>query len=275
MNTLNLQKIVLTWVVFLLCSHVIHSPSRVEAYVPFSSAIAIALTDDFEIGSVVAYENGLYRLSNAPYDSKIIGVVVDTADIVVEEEGTPVGQALMVDRGEARILVTGEDGPIAEGDLLTSSSKPGYATKATRDGIMIGTALEAFSGTSDQDSSAIRAIIDTRFMTLGKVFTAESIGAGLQNRTAWSVSDLIGMGLGGLAGTSPFFRYILATLIVLVAFIYGFYLFGRIALRGLEALGRNPLARRTIITGIVINSFFAILLVGLALVLAYIIISVA
>jgi len=50
-------------------------------------------------------------------------------------------------------------------------------------------------------------------------------------------------------------------------------LFGRIAIRGLEALGRNPLARNSILTGILINSSLTIAVVFGGLFLAYIIVT--
>lgn len=52
-----------------------------------------------------------------------------------------------------------------------------------------------------------------------------------------------------------------------------FILFGRIALRGLEALGRNPLARSSILTGILINSSLTVVIIFGGLFLAYIIIT--
>ena len=44
------------------------------------------------------------------------------------------------------VKVTNENGAIAMGDYLTSASRPGYAMKATKPGIMIGQALSSFDG---------------------------------------------------------------------------------------------------------------------------------
>jgi len=75
-------------------------------------------------------------------------------------------------------------------------------------------------------------------------------------------------------GQSQIVRYIIAILLLVLALIFGFLLFGRIALQGIESLGRNPLAKWTILSGIVINIAFLLLLIGMALLLSYIVLTV-
>ncbi len=253
------------------------NPRTVFSYVPFTAATNIVLSQKPPVGSIVAFEDNAYRLSDKPYDSKIVGVVVEQADIIVEEEGSSLADILMINKGETKILVNGETGPINVGDLLTASSIPGQAMKADKDGIIIAVAIDSFKPVSPHETSLIRGLVDIRFTTLGDTFSADSIGLsdqGMVSTIKRSVSEILGLGSGGLAGTSPIFRYTLATLVVGIAFISGFLLFGRIALRGVEALGRNPLARRTIMIGIITNSLFTVLLVALAVILAYIIVIV-
>ena len=268
-------SIFLTVSVFILIIGV--TPQYVYSYVPFTAATNIVLTKKPPVGSIVSFEDNKYRLSDKPYDSKMVGVVVEQADIIVEEEDSSLADTLMINKGEAKILVNGETGPIEIGDLLTASSTPGQAMKADKDGIIVAVAIDAFKPSKNQDTSLIRGLVDIRFTTLGDTFSADSIGLsdqGMVSTLKRSVSEIFGLGSGGLAGTSPIFRYTLATVVVGIAFISGFLLFGRIALHGVEALGRNPLARRTILVGIIMNSFFTILLVAFAVILAYIIIIV-
>ena len=89
-----------------------------------------------------------------------------------------------------------------------------------------------------------------------------------------TANDLLKFGPQGLSNTSSFVKYSLSTIILLVFVFGGFYMFGRIALRGIEALGRNPLARTTIMTGIIVNSVLTVILVVIGVVVAYIIITV-
>lgn len=103
------------------------------------------------------------RKSSRPYEKGIIGVVSGSPAILFEgsrleiapqpgifSKGTkpPISLA-----GRIKCKVSLENGPIEKGDLLTSSSMPGYAMKATdRDrsfGAIVGKALEKFNGGPD------------------------------------------------------------------------------------------------------------------------------
>jgi hypothetical protein len=90
--------------------------------------------------------------ATSAYDSNIIGVVSDnysnfaSTGYNIKQVDNPMSVALV---GRLPIKVTNENGPIAVGDFLTSSSThPGYAMKATKAGYVIGQALAAFSGSS-------------------------------------------------------------------------------------------------------------------------------
>jgi F0F1-type ATP synthase membrane subunit c/vacuolar-type H+-ATPase subunit K len=67
------------------------------------------------------------------------------------------------------------------------------------------------------------------------------------------------------------FKYFIAALIVFASFFFGFYIFGRVAGKGVEALGRNPLASKMIEMGIVMNVVITVVIIlsglGLALVI--------
>lgn len=251
--------------------------SAVYSYVPFNAATHVRLLTEAPVGSIVSFDKNAYRLSDKSYDSKIVGVVVEHAEIVIEEGLSQSANTLMINRGEAKILVNGETGAIETGDFLTASSIPGQAMKADKDGIVVGVALESFHPKSMTDSSLIKGVVDIRFTTVGDTFSADSLGLsrnGIISSLRHSISEVLGFGLGALAGVSPIVRYVLAVIVVVIAFASGFFLFGRIALQGVEALGRNPLARRTILMGITMNAFFTIVLIAFAILLAYIIVVV-
>jgi fibronectin-binding autotransporter adhesin len=85
------------------------------------------------------------KQSDAAYDSGLIGVVsTHPYQVAGNDDGHSVIIALT---GRAPVKVNLENGPIAAGDLLTSSSTPGVAMKAIKPGNIIGTALEAYDGT--------------------------------------------------------------------------------------------------------------------------------
>jgi hypothetical protein len=81
--------------------------------------------------------------STTRYSGKLIGVVSSApyqvyGEDILEQGSKPKPIAL---KGRVPVKVTDENGPIAPGDPLTSSSKPGYAMKATQPGAIIGKAL--------------------------------------------------------------------------------------------------------------------------------------
>jgi len=85
--------------------------------------------------------------TSAPYDPKIIGVVTTTpAQVFGADDGHSTPIALT---GRVPVKVSLENGAIQAGDLLTSSSTPGVAMKATKAGQIIGTALTAYDGLGD------------------------------------------------------------------------------------------------------------------------------
>jgi hypothetical protein len=92
--------------------------------------------------------------ATTPYDPKIIGVESDNyLDFVstgynIKPADNPKSVALV---GRVLINVTNENGDIEPGDFLTASTtKPGYAMKATQSGYVVGQALAPFNGTSGQ-----------------------------------------------------------------------------------------------------------------------------
>jgi len=95
-------------------------------------------TDDVLEGAVVVIDDsapGALIVSSVPYDYRVAGVISGGGGIqpgVILSQGEPGSDeeavALM---GRVYCLATTENGPILPGDLLTTSSLPGHAMKAT------------------------------------------------------------------------------------------------------------------------------------------------
>jgi len=109
-----------------------------------------ATTGQTEPGDLlVTTENPLVLdKSNTTYQTNMIGVVSTNPNDPIgqtfnpNQNPQPIGLA-----GRVPVKVSLENGPIKQGDLLTSSSIPGVAMKASRPGQVIGTALEDYDGT--------------------------------------------------------------------------------------------------------------------------------
>lgn len=209
-------------------------------------------------------ENGMILSTSAegsavpterPYDSQVIGVVSRDAAIILNssnaENALPV-----ISNGTVYVLVNNAKGNIKKGDLLTSSTTPGVATKAESDGYVLGTALEDYGSS---EPGLIAAELDLHYFNSKPTFMG-------------TLTDLLKLAvLPTKDSPTPIFKYIVAALVVLGSFILGFMSFGRTAAKGVEALGRNPAASRIIHLGIIFNVSIVVVIVGAGLIVAFLI----
>ena len=219
----------------------------------------ILISEDVEVkdGMVVSSSTGGYKLSRQAYDPNIVGVVSLASAIVFTGNDSADNLFPVNSFGSVSILVSSINGPISRGNLITTSTTPGVGMKATGSGYVIGMALEDYSGNGPSDTGMIKINMGIRFATksvsvasnLLDVFKLSSIATYEQPLTV--------------------FKYFIAALIVFASFFFGFFVFGRVAGKGVEALGRNPLAGKMIQVGIAMNVFItaAIILAGLGLAL--------
>ncbi len=118
-------------------------------------------SDALEAGDVVCIDPGasvrLRRCQNA-YDKFTAGIVsdYDTASMVIGGDTPPESARSVKDKmpialaGRVLCKVTDENGAVFTGELIVSSSRPGYAMRADRDkalpGTVIGKAMETLEG---------------------------------------------------------------------------------------------------------------------------------
>ncbi|PYP89456.1 MAG: hypothetical protein DMG65_13480 [Candidatus Angelobacter sp. Gp1-AA117] len=112
----------------------------------------IANGQQLEPGTVVILdEEGALRESCASYDKKVAGVVSGAGNyrpgIILDKRASEEGRAPVALVGKVYCKVDAQTGPIEVGDLLTTSSRPGYAMKAADPlkafGAVIGKALRS------------------------------------------------------------------------------------------------------------------------------------
>lgn len=211
-------------------------------------------TEDGDIVSLSS-ETGNLRLSTLGYDEKMFGVIVLSPAVVLRTIGlnTPI-----VRSGEVRVNVTTLNGSIGIGDYVTSSPIPGKGQKATDfTGYILGIALEPFGQT---DGTLVD--FEGQEVAQGKVLVAVGISASTP-----FIKKVSGGFLGSLRYTGELFlymftatrqserimRYILAVLVALVSLYLSFRSFGHNVTKGIESIGRNPLAKGSIQTMIMVN----------------------
>lgn len=207
-------------------------------------------------GSLIASTQKGYTLSKTEYDPALYGVVVSRPALVLGS-GKQSGLVPVITNGKAYVRVTGAS--IKSGDYLTSSKTSGVAQKAESSGFVIGTALGDSAQTSGER---------TVLASIGPRYNAAVEGSGKGVNLLTHVKS---------AASSPFLspltslRYLLAVIVTAIAFAGSFWYFGKFGKAGIVALGRNPLASKTIAVGITVNVILTIAIMGAGLFLAYLI----
>ena len=226
-----------------------------------ASGVAVSVTiidKNAKDGNIIVQTSKGYALSRNPYEATIYGVLTENPALYLQNTETA-GVKPVLTSGKAFVFVSTKNGKISKNDFVTSSAIAGVGQKADKNGRILGTALEDYNNSNQNATGKILVAVNPNFNT--------SFGNGRANlievlRNAADFSALSQL-------TS--LRYILAALIAIISFIIGFVYFGRIARSGIEALGRNPLASRTIQFNIILNLFLMVVIILVGLGLAYLI----
>ncbi len=252
------------------------SPTSAFAQIPnFGIATTYQITDkDLVDGDILSISTGknLIERTTKEYDSKMYGVYLASPKAVyrIPEANFPV-----LRNGEALVNVSNIAGPIKKGDYITSSPIIGKGQKATEvTGYILGIALSDFDGKNGSDVN-----FSGKNYKMGKVNVAIGIGP---------ASPIQIKGNGGLLGAietvvygfllnlqtsrdTRWIRYLLAAIVTIFTIYINFRTFGRNITHGIEAIGRNPLAKVSIQSMIILNigliAFVTLAGIGLALVI--------
>lgn len=217
-------------------------------------------------GDIIVYKDGIYQKSSARHQSNIIGVYVENPSFEFRPEDTS-GKVPILSSGDAYVRVSTVNGEIKQGDFLTTSEIVGAAMKATDRGIILGTALEDFS---QEDPTNVGRILVQIDITDTKI--AGTIA--LEEGSALNLIDVFSASKRALyESPSDSFKYIVAAIVVIVSFIFGFITFKKVAVKGVEAIGRNPLASKIIGFGILMNLIITVSIIIAGLILAYFIVT--
>jgi hypothetical protein len=244
----------------------------------FNIARTIIIDDkdavDGDIMSLAPKKETLVR-SAKNSDERMFGVLISNPVMVYRTLSTlPVARD-----GEATVNVTMLGGAIEVGDYITSSPIAGKGQKAEGvAGYMVGVALSAFDG----ESASASADLNGKKYAVGRVKINVGIGP---------ASPVITKAAGGLLGTlkqlatailfnistskqaERIIRYILAVLIAVIIIYVSYRTFGRNVTKGIEAIGRNPLAKASIQTMITLNIILLAVSVIAGIALSLVVIS--
>ncbi len=218
-------------------------------------SIQVPVEGDVVSGDLLCSSGSAFTKCKTEYQTSMYGVAVDASALEINDSEIENGR-LVSTNGIATVRVTGSNGDIKKGSLITASKIEGLAMLASKNGYVLGTSLDDFSG----DSGVVQAVIN--------IHPASGMGKS-------SGSNLVQFIREGL--TVPVFeplesfRYLLAGLMVVIAFTLGLLYFGRTSRAGIEAIGRNPLAKSTIQFTTLLNVLLTIVIVVAGLGVAYLI----
>lgn len=224
---------------------------------------------------VISSEKGLIR-TNVAYDANLFGVAVEKGVVVFKAKGS--GNTKPVSRsGVASVKITTVNGPIKVGDYVTSSPISGFGMKVSTSGQVLGTAMESFTGDGapqiDYNPAKPTKDDQPRKVSTGTISVAvqieyKDIYVGKTAAVFNTLGNRFGSIIGNVAAPEKFAdaaKYIVAGIIAIGSFLIGFLTFARTLPKGVEALGRNPLAHVAIQFSIVLHIIFTavVTLVGI------------
>lgn len=224
-------------------------------------AVDVVINGDVPDGSIISLTEGKYALSEIPYDPSVFGVVTYNPSAFFDDSSDTTKRPV-VSFGKAKVRVSSINGTIKAGDLVTTSEVKGVGQKATENGYVIGVALEDYDV---KDTTKVGSIYVTLHLNFGMLSTTvrENLVSSLRKGSIAPFSSPLNA-----------FRYLVAATIAILSFVGGFWFFGRVSSRGVEAIGRNPLARRFILISVFLNVTLTIGVMLLGVALAYIILVI-
>jgi len=225
----------------------------------YDFAISVPILDpDVEEGSIVSYVGGEYILSIEAYDGNMFGIVSGDPSLYLEDRNLQ-NYVLVGSKGEMDVRISSKNGEIKKGDYLTSSEIPGVAQKADKSGRVLGISLDDYTNQDPNSIGLIAAYVDIK-----SHLKQESLTENLLTVISDGLSSAFLTPLASL-------RYIMALIVTAITFAIAFLSFSRLTSRGVEALGRNPLAGTSIKSVIIFNFILTFIIIASGLAIAYLI----
>ncbi|MBI2039900.1 hypothetical protein HYT18_02410 [Candidatus Microgenomates bacterium] len=221
------------------------------------------VTDEAAIdGDLLIIQEGGFVRADLSYDHRLFGVLQSKPLLFyrdIDSGGKPIIRA-----GITQVNVTTLNGPIKYGDYITSSSITGKGQKATESGYVLGVALGSFDGTDAEEIDGPRGKVTLGQIPVAvKIEFAEITSPRFLGRLFSFFATSLLENVADPQKLGNIVRLIVAGLIVILSFTFGFLTFSRSIVKSIEAIGRNPLAKNTIQFAMILN---IILLLVIALI---------
>lgn len=225
---------------------------------------------------ISAGERGLVR-GDVTYDSRIFGVFVQRPTLVLKEApSTGSGQVTsglpIIRTGDTVVNVTDFNGEIKKGDFVTSSPVAGKGMKAGQSGYVLGIALEdAKFGSQVQNFENKTIRLGTASVAL-RIEYAELTTARSSSRLLSQLNSAFFRNIQDPEKFTLTIRYIIAGIIAILAFAIGFFSVSRSVSKAVEAVGRNPLAKQSILASVILQIVLTIIGAAVTLLIIFLVI---
>jgi hypothetical protein len=200
-------------------------------------------------GDIVSFdrETQTMRLSQISGDPELFGVIADEPLLVLETEN---GGVPVLRNGDTLINVTTRNGAIRAGDYITSSPIPGKGMRADQNHThIVGIALEPWSG-GEVATTTIEDVIVGVIPVLLSVGTQEKAADLLEEYKEEEPPAQTGITEATILNI---IQYLLAAFIAVGSVYIAFKNFGPNIKDGIVSIGRNPLAKSSIRSMVVLN----------------------
>lgn len=212
---------------------------------------------------------------------EIQGVVVSSRETAVSLSNTEAKQEVFVaNYGQFDVLVSTQNGVIKTGDYVTVSSLSGVGMKATsKQEFVLGKALKGFDGQSaSEGTTVLKTSEGEKTISLGRVpieisiahnpsYNSEKPVAGVPDFLA-SMAHVVTNG-----PVSAYRVYVSAGVLLLCAIVGTVILFAGVR-TAMTAVGRNPLAKKSITRSLIQVVLIALIVFVIGLIAVYLLLKV-
>ncbi|MEI6533227.1 MAG: hypothetical protein WCO06_05310 [Candidatus Roizmanbacteria bacterium] len=200
-------------------------------------------------GSIVSHTINGMILSQKEYDPTLIGVVTKDPMLAIETVELATKEAVITN-GVAYVRVSAQNGTIQAGDAITTSTTEGVGMKADKPGYIIGFSLDSYESKNPQDTNRIRVEINKIYYSKNETLSS-SLNKFVSSSIATATQDPLST-----------FKYFIAGTVLLTTLFVGIFFFGRAVNSGIDAMGRNPLAKNHIYVIVLYNIFLSVFIIG-------------
>lgn len=211
--------------------------------------------ESFQFGDIIVYDKEalVYRLAGEHSDPGVFGIAIESPVLLLDNGTTDVP---IIRSGEALVNVVATNGPIAAGDYVTTSAVLGKGERANpEDSYVVGVALTPYAGL---ESEVVGTEGDTAYGQISVLLSVGHISKAHEELTGERAPET-GITEATLLNV---IQYALAAFIAVGSVFIAFRNFGPNIKSGIDSIGRNPLAKASIQSMIVLNVVLIVLISG-------------